>query len=162
MRAGKNDPHLAGLFADVQHHRADSLVGAVRFAGYLLALGQQGLRPAQIDHKRTALPASGFSGDDLALSLHVFLEDASAFGFTDPLNEHLLCGLGGDTTQFGGVNLLVTVPGGDLPRLPVNGHHEVVRSPEVLPGCREERRLDELEHQLGVYVFLAMKGVHQA
>ncbi len=57
VRPRQDDPHLVVLLADIQHHGPHPLIGHVRFAGNLLALGQVGLRASKVHHDASRLPS---------------------------------------------------------------------------------------------------------
>ena len=59
------------------------LVRHVVLAGDLLALGQDGLGPAEVHDQRSAFPPGGPAGDDLPAPVEVFVVDAAAFGLAD-------------------------------------------------------------------------------
>ena len=84
----------------------------------LLGLGQQRLDPlAQLDQRVALVGLLDDPGDQLADAVLVLVEHHHPFGLADPLQDHLLGGLGGDPAEvFGG-----DVAGADL--VLVGGDH---------------------------------------
>ena len=149
--AGDDDRRAFGRVGDVGDHRLDPHPVVVALVVDLLGLGQQRLDPlAQLDQRVALVGLLDDPGDQLADPVLVLVEHHHPFGLADPLQDHLLGGLGGDPAEvFGGdvAGRDLVLVGGDHLRveLGVLGLAQLARSPgrpraPPPPGPRPPRR----------------------
>src|SRR5262249_7857437 len=99
VRARQDDLRAARRLVDVDDVGDDAVAGAERLAGHLVAHGQEGLGPAQVDDDVAALEPPDDPRDELALPVLVLIEDVVALRLAYALQDDLLGGLGGDATE---------------------------------------------------------------
>ena len=150
---GPGHHHLGApvVLADLQHVDLDPLVVLVVLPGDHLVLGQDAVGLAQLHVGVALLHPLHDGGEDLVLLLGVLLVDVAPLGLPDPLDHHLLGGLGGDAPELAGVRLLL-----DHVSLLIEGVHLLGRGQgDLHRGVR-----DLLHHGLaGVDVDLARGAV---
>ncbi len=102
--ARDDDRRPFGRVGDVGDHRLDPHPVVVALVVDLLGLGQQRLDPlAQLDQRVALVGLLDDPGDQLADPVLVLVVHHLPLGLADPLQDHLLCGLGGDPAEvFGG------------------------------------------------------------
>jgi hypothetical protein len=105
VRAGEHDLGALGGAGDVEHVGLEPIALAIGLGVDLLALGQDGLGPAEVDDDVALLEAAHDAGDELALAVAELVEGHLALGIADLLDDHLLGGLGGDATEHLDVHL---------------------------------------------------------
>ena len=119
--AAEDDLDPRPLLADLADRGPDPLVGVVRLAGDLLALGEDGLDVGQGDGGGAAFVALDDAGDQLVFLFHVLVVQGVALRLADLLDHHLLGGLGGDPLgDFLGGQGDAVVGSGDGPVLAVD------------------------------------------
>ena len=96
LGAAEDDLDPAARLADLVDRRPHALVGVVRFAGNLLAAGQDRLDVGQGHGGGGPFVALDHAGDQLPLEFLVFGVEGVALGLADLLDHHLLGGLGAD------------------------------------------------------------------
>ena len=160
VRSRKNDFDHTGLLAHIQHHRPDAFFGHVRFAGDLLAAGQQSVGAPKLHYQRAAFPAGRATGDDLAATIEVFLVDTSAFGLANSLDHHLFGGLGCDSPQFPDADRLAFDLRGDLAGLAVEPHDDIFGRRVGFAEGRVHRRFEIFKDRLGVDVLIPGNAVY--
>ena len=102
--AGDDDRRAFGRVGDVGDHGLDPHPVVVALVVDLLGLGQQRLDPlAQLDQRVALVGLLDDPGDQLADPVLVLVVHHLPLGLADPLQDHLLGGLGGDPAEvFGG------------------------------------------------------------
>ena len=125
MRAREDYLDRTGLLANVQNHRSNALIWKVRFSRDLLSAGKNRFGATQFDDQRPAFPTNSSSGDDLPLAIEVFLVNASAFSFANPLDHHLLGCLSCDPAKLPDVHLFAFHSSANIPALAIDGNRYV-------------------------------------
>ena len=149
--AGDDDRGPFGRVGDVGDHGLDPHPVVVALVVDLLGLRQQGLDPlAQLDQRVALVGLLDDSGDQLADAVLVLLEHHHPFGLADPLQDHLLRGLGGDPAEVVGGD----VAGRDL--ILVGGDHLRVEL-----GVLELAELARLGVDLALLLFLGFGRLGQ-
>ena len=165
MFSREDDLDPAARLADLDDHRPDPFVDAVRFAGDLLAAGQKSLDLAQVDRGGASVETCHRPGDHRAPQFLVLDVQRVPLGLAELLDHHLLGGLGGDSAEDG-----AEVIGGELDSGTVHrrfaGHpvdmHLHLRLLAVVPSSsRENRLLDALEDDPLVDVLVSVDRVDQ-
>ena len=110
-----------------------------------------------------AFVALNDAGDQLPLEFLVFVVQGVAFRLADFLDHHLLGGLGADPLgHFGGVHGHAVVGAVDGAVGAVDRDDDVRLFSVVFLGGRDQRRLDPLEDDLFVDIFIAVDRVDDA
>ena len=161
LGAAEDDLDAAARLADLVDGRPHALVGVVRFAGDLLAAGEDGLDVGQGDRGGAAFVALDHAGDQLPLEFLVFGVEGVAFGLADLLDHHLLGGLGADALgHFFRRQGDAVVRSGDGAVLAIDGDLDVFLFAVVFFGGGDQRRFDALEDDLLVDVLVAVDRVN--
>ena len=101
--ARDDDARALALGGDVGDHGLDPHAVVVALVVDLLGARQQRLDPlAQLDQRVAVVGLLDDPGDQLADAVLVLLEHHLALGLADPLQDHLLGGLGGDPAEVVG------------------------------------------------------------
>src|SRR5262249_10503175 len=78
----------------------DAVAGAIALAGHLLADREHRLGAPEVDDDVASLEAAHDAGDQLAAAILILVEDVLALGLPHALDDDLLGGLRGDTTEM--------------------------------------------------------------
>ena len=102
----ENDQGTASLAVDVLDIGHDAVARAVGFSWDLLAAGEHRLGPTEVDDDVVAaLVPSNDAGDQLALTVFIFVIDVLTLGIPNALDDHLFGGLGSDPAETSAVGL---------------------------------------------------------
>ena len=163
LRTAEDDLHAAAGLLDFIDRRPHALVGMMRFAGNLLALGEDCLNVHEGHGSGAAFVALNHAGDQLPLEFFVFVEEGVPLGLADLLDHHLLGRLSADPFgDFRGVHGHAVVGAVDGARLTVDQDDDVFELSVVFFGSRHQRRLDSLEDDLLVDILIAVDRVDDA
>src|SRR5256712_10297205 len=101
-RVGTREGDLGSLAAqlDVEDEGPDAVALAVALTWDLLRLGQDGVRPTQVDDDVLLLEALHDPGEELALAALELVVDDVALSIPHALDDVLLGGLGGDAAEY--------------------------------------------------------------
>jgi hypothetical protein len=100
VRAREPDKSAACAFVHAQKKGAHALALPVALTGYLLVVGEDRGRAAEVYVEVAALEALHVARYDVALALAVFRNDARALRLAHFLQDDLLCGLRRDATEI--------------------------------------------------------------
>ncbi len=160
LGAAEDDLHPAAGLLHFVDRRAHALVGMMRFAGDLFALGQYRLDVGQRDGGGAAFVALNDAGDQLPAQLFVFVVQGVPLGLANLLDHHLLGGLGADALgDFGGVHRHAIVAAANRTGGAINHDDDVGFFPVVLLGGGNQGRFDPLEDDLFVDILIAMDRI---
>ena len=110
IRTAQHDRRSLGVHGNFLHQSPDRIALPEPFTSDLFTVRQDRLYPADIDQDRTPRDLLYTAGDDLTLTIEVFLKDLVPLGLFDPLLEHLLRGLDRRTTEFGNRDIDIEMP----------------------------------------------------
>ena len=138
---------------------------------HLLRLGQEGLDLAEIEQRVPLIGLLDDPGDDVTLAAGVLVVLHLAFGFTDPLQDHLLGGLRRDTPEvlrrvvpfLDDVTVFVELLRDhmDLAGLDVDLDERLVRGVGHPLICGDQRICQRLEHDLDGNALFALDRVER-
>ncbi len=98
--AREDDEGSAALAVDGDEECLYAVAGAVVVARALLATFENRFGATEVDDDVAFFEAAGDACDDFADAVVVLVVDHFAFGFAHALDDDLLCGLGGDASEF--------------------------------------------------------------
>jgi hypothetical protein len=133
----------------------------VRFAGDLLALGQDGFHVVERDRGCRAFVTLDLAGDQLAAEFVVFVVQVVPLRLADLLDHHLLGSLRADALgHLLGRKCFSAVGRGNGAGAAVNRHHDVFLFAKVLLGGGDQGRFDALEDDLLFDILVAVDRVY--
>ncbi len=96
MGARDHHPWPLGCLEDLNNADFQTLANPVPFGAHLFRGGQYGLGSTQVNVYLTGLNALYQTGNDLVFFFRVLLQYGTVFRLMEPLQDNLLCRLGGD------------------------------------------------------------------
>ncbi len=93
MGAGNNDLRTSSVFFYINDESLGAFAAFIVFFGDLFVLGQERFCSAKIDNPAALVTALGYSADNFADTVFVFIINLFLFGITHALNNDLFGGL---------------------------------------------------------------------
>ncbi len=159
--SAEDDLDARALLADLADGGAHAFVVVVRFAGNLLALGQDCLGVSKGYRRGAPLVALDDTGHELVAQFVVLFVERVALRLANPLDHDLLGGLSADPLcHFGRIHGGPVARPGDRTIGAVDLDNDLLIFAEVLLRRRDQGRLDSLEDDFFIDVFVAVDRVN--